>query len=319
MEQEMRALSVPAAGQPPEISEQPVPAATEGTVLVKVKAAGLNALDNALAMGAMSEMLPHQYPLVLGRDAAGVVEAVGEGVDHVKPGDEVFGHILLAPPVQAGTIAEYAVLPAAAVAAKPSTVDFATAAALPLAGAAALGAVNGIDPQPGQTVLVIGAGGGVGSYAVQLIAARGATVIATATADDTDRLKALGATTVVDYTTGSVADQVRAACPDGIDALIDLVSYTAESLPLDLLSKGGKVASTLGAADEQALTALGLTGTNVMAAPTREAIAPLAQQVADGTLTVDITTTLPLGRAAEGLATLASGTARGKTVVTFDS
>ncbi|MCT9080300.1 NADP-dependent oxidoreductase [Streptomyces fulvoviolaceus] len=315
----MRALSVPAPGQPPEISDLPAPSVADGTVLVKVRAAGFNALDNALAVGVMSEVMPHQYPLVLGRDAAGVVEAVGEGVDHVKPGDEVFGHILLVPPIQAGTVAEYAVLPAAAVAAKPSAVDFVTAAALPLAGAAALGAVDGIDPQPGQTVLVIGAGGGVGSYAVQLIAARGATVIATAAADDADRLKALGAATVVDYTTGSVADQVRAARPDGIDAIIDLVSYAADSLPLDLLVKGGKVASTLGAADEQTLAALGLTGTNVMAAPTREVIAPLAQQVADGTLTVDVTTTLPLARAAEGLATLASGAARGKIVVTFDN
>ncbi|WP_030598521.1 NADP-dependent oxidoreductase [Streptomyces fulvoviolaceus] len=315
----MRALSVPAPGRSPEISELPAPSVAEGTVLVKVRAAGFNALDNALAVGAMSEVMPHQYPLVLGRDAAGVVEAVGAGVDHVEPGDEVFGHILLAPPIQAGTIAEYAVLPAAAVAAKPSVVDFVTAAALPLAGAAALGAVDGIDPQPGQTVLVIGAGGGVGSYAVQLVAARGATVIATAAADDADRLKALGAATVVDYTTGSVADQVRAARPDGIDAIIDLVSYAADSLPLDLLVKGGKVASTLGAADEQTLAALGLTGTNVMAAPTREVIAPLAQLVADGTLTVDVTTTLPLARAAEGLATLASGAARAKIVVTFDN
>ena len=315
----MRALNVPAAGQQPEISELPIPSAAEGTVLVKVRAAGLNAIDNALAAGVMAEMMPHQYPLVVGRDAAGVVEAVGAGVDHVKPGDEVFGHVLLAPPIQAGTIAEYAVLPAAAVAAKPATVDFVTAAALPLAGAAALGTVNAVDPQPGETVLVIGAGGGVGSYAVQLLAARGATVIATAVAADTDRLKALGATTVIDYTAGSVADQVRASYPDGVDALIDLVSYTADTLPLDLVNKGGKVASILGAADEDTLAAAGLTGTNVMATPVREVIVALVQQVVDGTLVVDVTTTLPLGRATEGLDTIASGAARGKIVVTFDN
>src|SRR5215475_7048449 len=102
----MRALNVPAAGQQPQLSELPVPAPTEGTVLIKVKAASLNAIDNALISGMMAEMLPHQYPLVVGRDAAGVVEAVGDGVDHVKPGDEVLGHVLLAPPIQAGTVAE---------------------------------------------------------------------------------------------------------------------------------------------------------------------------------------------------------------------
>ncbi|OHV45463.1 NADPH:quinone reductase [Parafrankia soli] len=314
----MRALNVPAAGEQPRLSDLPVPAPVEGTVLVRVKAAGLNAIDNALAAGMMAEMLPHVYPLVLGRDAAGVVEAVGAGVDHVAVGDEVIGHMLLAPPIQAGTLAEYALLPAAAVTRKPAGLDFTTAAALPLAATAATAAVDAVEPQPGQTVLVVGAGGGVGSYAVQLLAARGATVVATGTgtAAETSRLTALGATTVVDYTAGPVAEQVRAAYPDGVDALIDLVSYTPDSAPLDAVRKGGKVASTLGAAaDEQALAAAGLTGTSVMAAPVREVVAELAEQAAAGTLKVDVTAVLPLDKATDGLATLASGTARGKIVV----
>ncbi|OHV73982.1 NADP-dependent oxidoreductase [Pseudofrankia sp. BMG5.36] len=312
----MRALNVPAAGEQPRLSDLPVPGAVEGTVLVRVKAAGLNALDNALAAGMMAEMLPHVYPLVLGRDAAGIVEAVGAGADHVAVGDEVIGHMLLAPPIQAGTLAEYALLPAAAVTHKPAGLDFTTAAALPLAAAAAKAAVDAIEPEPGQTVLVVGAGGGVGSYAVQLLAARGVTVVATGTADDTDRLTTLGATTVIDYTAGPVAEQVAAAYPDGVDALIDLVAYTPDSAPLDVVRKGGKVASTLGAAaDEQALAAVGLTGTSVMAAPLREVVAQLADQAAAGTLKVDVTTVLPLEKATDGLATLASGTARGKIVI----
>jgi NADPH:quinone reductase-like Zn-dependent oxidoreductase len=311
----MRALHVPAAGQQPQLSELPVPEVADGTVLVRVKAAGLNAADNAIAAGVMAQMIPHTYPLVLGRDAAGIVEATGSGVEHVAAGDEVFGHVLLAPPVQAGTLAEYALLPAAAVAAKPAALDFVTAAALPLSGAAAVAAVEAIDPQPGQTVLVVGASGGVGSYAVQLLAARGVTVVATGTADDATRLAALGAGTVVDYTAAPVAEQVHAAYPDGVDALIDLVAYAADALPLDTVRKGGKVASTLNAADEQTLAAAGLTGTNVMAGPVREVIAPLAEQAAAGTLKVDVTAVLPLEQATDGLATIASGKARGKLVV----
>lgn len=311
----MRALNVPAAGEQPQLSDLPVPTPTEGTVLVRVKAVGLNAIDNALAAGMMAQMMPHAYPLVLGRDAAGVVEAVGAGVEHVAVGDEVIGHVLLIPPIQIGTLAEYALLPAAAVARKPAGLDFTTAAALPLAGTAAKTAVDAVEPQPGQTVLVVGAGGGVGSYTVQLLAARGVTVVATGTAPDADRLTALGATTVIDYTTGSVTEQVRAAYPDGVDALIDLVAYTPDSAPLDAVRKGGKVASTLGAADEQALAALGLTGTAVMAAPLTEIITELAEQAAAGTLKVDVTTVLPLDQATDGLATLYSGTARGKIVV----
>lgn len=314
----MRALHVPAAGEQPQLSELPVPAVTDGAVLIKVKAAGLNAIDNGIAGGVMAGMIPHEYPLVLGRDAAGVVEAVGAGVDHVAAGDEVFGHVLLAPPIQAGTLAEYAVLPAASVAPKPAGLDFLSAAALPLAGAAASASVDAVDPRPGQTVLVVGASGGVGSYVVQLLAARGATVVATGTPDNDVRLTKLGATTVVDHTTGTVADQVLATYPDGVDALIDLVSYTVDGLPLAAVRKGGAVASTLNAADEATLAGHGLSGSNIMAGPVREVIASLAEQVAAGTLVVDVTTVLPLDQAAEGLATIAAGNARGKIVVTMD-
>jgi NADPH:quinone reductase-like Zn-dependent oxidoreductase len=317
----MRAWNVPEAGAKPRLSDLPVPEVTEGTVLVKVTAAGLNALDNGLASGMMAQMIPHEYPLVLGRDVAGTVEATAPGVSHVGPGDEVIGHVLLAPPVRLGTLGEYALLPAAAVAAKPTGLSSETAAAIPLAGAAALAAVDAVDPKPGQVVLVVGASGGVGSYAVQLLAARGATVVATGTQDDTERLKDLGATTVVDYTTADVTGQVRARYPEGVDALIDLVAYAADGpqgLPLDVVRPGGTVASTLGAADAHALEARQLTGANVMAAPTREVIETLAGQVADGTLKADVEQVLPLEQADAGLAALAGGQARGKIIITVN-
>jgi len=311
----MRALHVPAAGEQPRLSEIPTPEVADGTVLIRVKAAGLNAIDNAIVGGMFTAMMPHQYPLVLGRDAAGVVEAVGAGVEHVNVGDEVFGHVLLAPPIQAGTIAEYALLHGAAVALKPAEIDFVTAAAIPLAGAAAYAAVDAIDPQPGQSVLVSGASGGVGSYVVQLLAARGATVAATGTADDATRLTALGATTVVDYTAGPVVEQVLSAYPGGVDALIELAAYSPDAAPFAAVRKGGKAAATTTAADEQSLAAHGLTGGGVMAGPVREVTAPLAAQAAAGSLKVDVHTVLPIEQAADGLATLAGGRARGKTVV----
>jgi NADPH:quinone reductase-like Zn-dependent oxidoreductase len=150
---------------------------------------------------------------------------------------------------------------------------------------------------------------------VQLLAARGVTVVATATPRDIERLKGLGATTVVDYTTGDLSGQVRAVHPEGVDAVIDLVSHTPDGLPVDLIRKGGKVASTRQAADPQILDADGLTGINVNGGPVREVIAVLAEQVAAGTLKVDVNTVLPLEQAADGLATLASRTARGKIVI----
>ena len=311
----MKAVHVPAPGQSPQLGELPIPEVAEGTVLIRVTAAGLNPIDNGIAAGMLAQMLPHEYPLVLGRDAAGLVEAVGAGVDHVAVGDAVLGHVLLAPPIRHGTLAEYALLPAAAVVPKPADLDFVTAAALPLAGAAAVQAVEAINPQPGQTVLVNGASGGVGSFAVQLLAARGVTVIATGTAADRERLTGLGASTVIDHTAGSVAEQVRATSPDGVDALVNLAGNSAAEVPLAAVRTGGAVATTTMAPDAAALAAAGLTGSTIMAMPVRETVAPLTEQAAAGTLAVQVAQVLPLDQALEGLATIASGHAGGKLVV----
>ena len=316
----MRALHVPAAGAQPQLGDLPTPTAAEGTVLIRVKAAGLNPVDNGIAAGMMAGMLPHEYPLVLGRDAAGVVEAVGDGVNDVTVGDEVLGHILLAPPIQAGTLAEYAVLPAATVTAKPQGLDFVTAAALPLAGAAAAQTVDAVEPQSGQTVLVNGAGGGVGSFAVQLLAARGVNVIATATPESADRLRDLGASTIIDRTAGPVVDQVRAVHPEGVDALVNLApGYTPDDVPLGAVRRGGKLASLTAVPAEDALAAAEVTGTQVMAAAVRDVVSPLAEQAASGALKVTVASVVPLDHAAEALGTIAAGNANGKIVVNLEA
>jgi NADPH:quinone reductase-like Zn-dependent oxidoreductase len=314
----VRALHIPSAGATPQIGDVPIPDVTEGTVLIRVKAAALNPIDNGIAGGLLAGMMPHQYPVVLGRDAAGVVEAVGAGVEHVRPGDEVFGHVLLAPPIQAGTLAEYALLPAASVVLKPAALDFVQAAALPLAGAAAAQVVDAIDPQAGQTVLVNGASGGVGSYAVQLLAARGVTVIATGT--DIDRLASLGATTVVDRANGPIAQQVLAEHPGGVDALINLFGRSIDDVPLAALRQGGTVA-TLGQAplDPDAAAAAGITLVRIMATAVREVTGPLSDQAAAGNLRIDVRDVIPLDEALDALTTIAAGRANGKTVVTLDN
>ncbi|MFG1605073.1 NADP-dependent oxidoreductase [Actinoplanes sp. NPDC049265] len=312
----MRALHVPAAGESPRIGDLEIPAVTEGTVLIRVLAAGLNPLDNAIAAGALAALMPHAYPLVLGRDAAGVVEAVGAGVDHVKPGDEVLGHVTLTPPIQAGTLAEYALLPAVAVTPKPATLDFVQAAALPLAAAAAAQAVDAIDARPGQTVLVSGASGGIGSFAVQLLAARGATVVATGR--DAGRLTRLGATTVVDRAAGPVDEQVLAAYPGGVDALVTLFGRAEADVPLAAVRRGGKVSTLAQVPSGDAGTAAGITVTKIMTKAVGTVTGPLAEQAAAGTLTVDVGAVLPLDQALDGLAAIAAGRAQGKTVVTLD-
>ncbi len=316
----MRALHVPAAGAEPQLGDIPTPTATEGTVLVRVKAAGLNPVDNGIAAGVMAGMMPHEYPLVLGRDAAGIVEALGSGVDGIAVGDEVVGHVLLAPPIQAGTIAEYAVFPAATVVAKPAGLDFETAAAIPLAGASAAQAVEAVDPQPGQTVLVNGGSGGVGSYAVQLLAARGVTVVATGRKESADRLRALGASAVIDHTSGDVAEQVRAAYPDGVDALVNVATgFDPTAVPVGAVRRGGKLASTTAVPDDDTLAAAGVTATSVMGTPLRKVVGPLLEQAAAGTLQISVAEVLPFDQAAAGLAKLAAGNTNGKLVVKVEA
>jgi NADPH:quinone reductase-like Zn-dependent oxidoreductase len=131
-------------------------------------------------------------------------------------------------------------------------------------------------------------------------------------------LTTLGADRVFDYTSSPVAEQVRASYPEGVDALIDLVNYTAEDLPLDIVRKGGKVASTMGAIDDETVAAAGLTGVNVMANPSGEVVAGLAGEAAKGALQVHVAAVLPIDLASEGLATIAAGGAHGKIVVTLD-
>jgi len=313
----MRALHVPTAGAQPILGDIPVPEVGDGTVLIRVRAAGLNPIDNLLAAGAMSQMIPHQYPLVVGRDAAGIVEAVGAGVDHVQIGDHVYGHVLLAPPIQAGTVAEFAVLPAATVNRLPDGMDFTTAAAIPLAAAAASTAVDGLGDAAaaGNVVLVNGASGGVGSYVVQLLAAKAVEVMATGQAADADRLRQLGATTVIDHTAGSTVDQVRTTYPDGVDALVNLAGNTPDQIPLGAVKTGGVVSFTTMGPDENTLAAAGLTGFKVMARATREVTGPIAARIADGSLRVSVAEVLDLDHATDGLATLAAGRATGKIVI----
>jgi NADPH2:quinone reductase len=315
----MRALIVRTAGEQPTLSEIPTPEVVSGTVLIKVKAAGLNPLDNAIAGGVVAQMgFPHEYPVVIGRDVAGVVVAIGEGVTQVAVGDEVLGHIVFLPPIQLGTIAEYALLAAESVIAKPAGLSFVQAAALPLASGAATRAIDAVEAGAGDRVLVVGASGGVGSYVVQLLAARGATVIATGTAADTERLTRLGADQVVDHTAGPVSEQVLASYPDGVDALIEMVSHDLDGLLVNAAAvrPGGRVTSTINIIVEERLAERQLTGTNLgLTHPTRDSMHPLAERAAAGKLTVDVGQVLSLDDAASGLATIASGRATGKIVI----
>jgi NADPH:quinone reductase-like Zn-dependent oxidoreductase len=313
----MKAFALLSADAPAALVDLPDPDLAPDGLRIRVTAASVNGFDIFEATGNLVRFMEHRFPTVIGRDFSGVVEAVGAEWADVEVGDEVFGFVKSLPPLDVGTFAELvAEGPRLVVAGKPSGVSFIEAAAIPLAGSTALDAVDAVHPGPGETVLIVGATGGVGSFAVQFAAQRGATVIATAKPGDEDALvRSLGASETVDYAGGDIVGTLRARHPGGIDALIDLVNRDEAFGPVaDLVRDGGRIATTLGAADVDALATRGVRATNIAGDPTHDKLTTLAEAVAAGTLTVPVQETFALDEAPAALEAFTAGT-RGKIVL----
>jgi NADPH:quinone reductase len=300
----MKAIGVESFEHGPQMIERPPPEPGPGEVLIRVDHASLNGFDLAVAGGMAREWMEHRFPLVLGKDYAGTVEAVGEGVTSVQVGDKVFGE-LVRPYVGDGTFAEYAAVPAEVGLAKiPTGVAREVAGALALAGSTAYMAVEAIAPAPGTTVLIAGATGGVGSLAVQLAAARGAEVIATARpGDETEFVTGLGATHVVDYT-ADMATQVRAIRAQGVDAVIHLAGDGMQLA--DLVVPGGRFASTLGFGSD-GLQDRPVEATAINHVPANDILDNLASQVAAGKLQVPLRRTYELEDVPQAISDFAKG------------
>lgn len=282
----MRAIAVNEYGAIPALMEVPDPQPGPGQVLIKVEAAGINPLDRMIADGALQPMGPARFPLVLGVDLAGIVEAVGEGAGRFAPGEELFGQLLITPWGSAGTYAErVAVSEDQPLARVPQGIDPAVAASLPTAGSTALEIVESLGPLSGKTAVLVGAGGGVGSFATQFAANAGAHLVAVAGADAGDRLRSYGAAEVIDYTAGSVPDAIQRAHPDGIDVLIDLASDADGFAALaSLVRTGGTALKTRFqyAADIEALASRRVIGVNYELRASSGVLERVADAVASG-------------------------------------
>ncbi|HEX2041697.1 MAG TPA: NADP-dependent oxidoreductase [Acidimicrobiales bacterium] len=279
-----------------------------GEVLVRVQASSINPLDGGIAAGMLKDMLPHEYPITLGRDFAGVVEQVGDGVTYVAAGDEVFGEVsAFVPPVHNGAWAEQIVVGEDFLAKKPAGVDSAQAGAAPVVSLTALATVDALELSSGQTVLVVGATGGVGSIVVQLAKAAGATVVAPALPEDEEFLRGLGVDDVLPRE-GDLVAAARERYPDGVDALVDLVT-PYQPTPYDgVLADGGRIASPTNAAGEGP----GRTNVSHGAILNRHSLERVAGLLADGTIKVPIQRTYELDEAPEALGALNRGHTQGK-------
>jgi NADPH:quinone reductase-like Zn-dependent oxidoreductase len=314
----MRAIAEEKFGGSIALMDLPTPGIRTGEVLIRVWAAGVNPFDWKVADGELKNEMEHRFPLILGFDAAGVVERVGADVTELAEGDEVYGY-LFKPLIGGGAFAEYVSAPAAIVAKKPESVRFTEAAALPMPGLTAMDLVDAVDAKEGETVLIVGATGVVGSYAVQLATRRGARVIATARRANEVFARELGATETVDHTRKDVVDAVRMTHPGGIEAIIDVASErNVLGCIAGLLKEGGRLASSVYAAEVESLAQRGIKATNVGAQPDARRLGELSRMVDAGELTVSLERTFPLERAPEALGESRTGHARGKIVLLVD-
>jgi NADPH:quinone reductase-like Zn-dependent oxidoreductase len=269
-------------------------------------------MDPMVTTGMLKDFMEHRLPLTPGSDYAGTVERIGPGLTGFDIGDEVFGNVGKAW-FGEGTFAQYVTASAALAFKRPAGLSPEVAAAIPVAGGTAIAEVEAAGVGPGDAVLIVGAAGGVGGFAVQLAARRGARVIAATSAGKTAEVRALGASEVVDSAAADVVEQVRRLAPDGVAALIDNFHDAAGLVPLaGAVRTGGTIVSPVAMGGEQALAGLPVTFRMVQAATARAG--ELAELVARGELRVAVET-VPLDRAADALARQSTRQVHGKLVV----
>ncbi|MEU1506591.1 NADP-dependent oxidoreductase [Kitasatospora sp. NPDC005748] len=283
-----------------EFLDRPVLEPGPGQLAVSVRAAGVNPVDWKIRRGLFGR--DRELPAVLGQEAAGVVERIGPDVTGFTPGDEVFGI------AAAGAFAEQTLLLAAMSAVKPAALGFAEAATLPVAAATADDGLRDVGVGAGQTLLILGVAGGVGSVAAQIARSRGIRVVGTASDANRGYVESLGAVQVR-YGDG-VAERIAAAAPDGVDGILDLVGGADLRAAAETLADRSKLVSTV---DPGTVAELG--GRFVTRATTAASLAALAALAATGELDVHLTGRQPMAHAAEALALVESGHARGKLIL----
>lgn len=298
--------------QPAFRDDLPEPLAGPSDVIVGVRASSLNPVDQSIVDGVLKAIAEYEFPIVLGRDFAGTVEAVGENVTSVQVGDQVYGFVPpWNPAVHHGTWAERIVLPEGQfMTPVPDGVSTEVAGAAPLAVLTAMAAVDAVQLSSAQTVLVVGATGGVGTMVVQLASAAGARVIAPARPNDEAYLRGLGVAQVIDRDSDVVAG-LRGV---HVDALIDLVSYSPEGFEryAGLLAPGGLAASALRAAGD------GPGRSNISAVPTPDNLWRVGSLLSAGTVRIPIQATYKLEEVPSALQEFNARHKQGKQAVTLD-
>jgi len=281
------------------------PEPTADQVLIRVMAAGVNPVDVGIREGRFSR---GTLPLIPGMDVAGVIEKAGAKATRFKKGDAVYAYLSFR---EQGGYAQFALAKQDEVALKPTVIDFRSAAAVPLAATTAWQAlVDKGQLRAGETVLIHGGSGGVGSFAVQIAKARGAKVIATASTANQDLLKKLGVDEAIDYTTTNFEDIVK-----DVDVVLNAVRGDSLARSYGVVKRGGIIVSITAAPDPAELQKHGIRGTDMMAHPDGKVLAELSKLIETGKLKPVVSAVLPLSEAAKAQEQVATTHTRGKIVL----
>ena len=304
----MKAVVAPEYGAPEVLKyeDAPRPEPKENELLVRVIACGVNPADPLVISGRLAKEFGTHLPLIPGYDVAGVVEKTGAKVTKFKKGDAVYGYALFG-----GGWAEHAVLAENEAALKAKSASFIEAAAVPMGALTAWqGLVDTAKLAAGQTVLIHGGSGGVGSFAIQIAKAKGARVIATASTANQDLLKQLGADVSIDYTKTKFEDVVK-----DVDVVFDTVGRETLARSYPIVKKGGIITTIVGRPDPTQLDKSGIRGASVWSHPDGNELTEITKLIETGKIKPVVTEVLPLTDAVKASQQAETHHTRGKIVL----
>ena len=306
----MKAIVIHEYGGPEVLKYEdvPRPEPKENEILVRVIAAGVNPVDGMVRAGMFAKYGRTPFPMIPGYDIAGIVEKTGPKITKFKKGDSVYAYISLK---DGGGYAEYAVATEVEAAPKPRSISFVEAAGVPVVTLTAWQAlIDTAKLSAGQTVLIHGGSGGVGSFAIQIAKARGARVIATASTANQDLLKQLAADVAIDYTKTKFEDVAR-----DVDVVLDSVGKDTLARSYGVVKKGGFIVSLVARPDPTELEKHGIHGASINVEPNSSELAEIGKLIDEKKIKVIISQVLPLPEAIKAHEQVATGHTRGKIVL----
>lgn len=313
----MKAIIIEEFGGPEKLklTEVATPLPGPHDVQIKIKYTAVNPVDWKIRDGLLQNRIPHEFPIILGWDAAGIISAVGQQVKNFKVGDEVFAYCRL-PTIKWGTYADYICVPASYVAFKPKNINFAQAASFPLAGLTAWQVLfDNAHLKKDETILIHAGAGGVGSLAIQFAKTVGAYIYTTSSEAKHDYVMALGADVAIDYKNENFVDRIKKDHPEGIDVVFDTVGGQTLRDSYSLLKPGSRIVSIVEPPNQQLADQFGAKAIYVFVSPNGQELQEIAKLIEEGKVEPVPYQEMPLEKAKEAQEINQQGHTTGKIVL----